>query len=280
MSLNDWKYYNHAVIPAVEPHEKPDLACIKDKSIWKVGGGIPLLARWSSNFDCGYETSWWYCIKDDVFDITRLSSSYRYKIKKGQKLFDVKKINPEQYSDEIFQVYHEAYLSWPEKYRPDFSIEDAKILASKLLRQTNMICYGAFYRENQELCGIMLAPVYAHHVELQVQRVKPKYEKYQINAALVEHLMTEYESRLRNSDFYVVDGERSIRHETAFQDYLEKYFGFRKAYCKLNVIYRFPLNVMVTILFPFREFISSEGRIGSMVSAILKMEEYRRQCNI
>lgn len=38
MSLNDWKYYNHAVIPAVEPHEKPDLACIKDKSIWKVGG--------------------------------------------------------------------------------------------------------------------------------------------------------------------------------------------------------------------------------------------------
>ncbi len=90
MSLNDWKFYNHAVIPAVEPHEQPDLTCIKDKSIWKVGG-IPLLARWSSDFDCGYETSWWYCIKDDVFDITRLSSSYRYKIKKGKKLFDVKK---------------------------------------------------------------------------------------------------------------------------------------------------------------------------------------------
>lgn len=38
MSLNDWKCYNHAVIPAVEPHEQPDLTCIKDKSIWKVGG--------------------------------------------------------------------------------------------------------------------------------------------------------------------------------------------------------------------------------------------------
>lgn len=38
MSLKDWKYYNHAVIPAVEPHEEPDLSCIKDKSIWKVGG--------------------------------------------------------------------------------------------------------------------------------------------------------------------------------------------------------------------------------------------------
>lgn len=39
MSLKDWKYYNHAVIPAVEPHEEPDLSCIKDRSIWKVGGG-------------------------------------------------------------------------------------------------------------------------------------------------------------------------------------------------------------------------------------------------
>ena len=38
MSLKDWKYYNHAVIPAVEPHEQPDLTCIRDKSIWKVGG--------------------------------------------------------------------------------------------------------------------------------------------------------------------------------------------------------------------------------------------------
>lgn len=38
MSLKDWKYYNHAIIPAVEPHEKPDLSCIKDRTIWKVGG--------------------------------------------------------------------------------------------------------------------------------------------------------------------------------------------------------------------------------------------------
>ena len=38
MNLKDWEYYNHAVIPSVEPHEEPDLACIKDRSIWKVGG--------------------------------------------------------------------------------------------------------------------------------------------------------------------------------------------------------------------------------------------------
>ena len=132
MSLKDWKYYNHAVIPAVEPHEEPDLSCIKDKSIWKVGGGIPFLARWTTDYDCGYETSWWYCIKDDSFDIKNLSSNYRYKINKGKKLFDVREIRPEQYGEEIYQVYSEAYASWPEKYRPTFSIEDAKVLVNKL----------------------------------------------------------------------------------------------------------------------------------------------------
>lgn len=45
MSLKDWKYYNHAVIPAVEPHEEPDLSCIKDKSIWKVGGGYTISCK-------------------------------------------------------------------------------------------------------------------------------------------------------------------------------------------------------------------------------------------
>ena len=278
MSLKDWKYYNHAVIPAVEPHEEPDLSCIKDKSIWKVGGGIPFLARWTTDYDCGYETSWWYCIKDDSFDIKNLSSNYRYKINKGKKLFDVREIRPEQYGEEIYQVYSEAYASWPEKYRPTFSIEDAKVLVNKLSKQSNMICYGAFYKENQELCCIMLAPLFSHHVELQVQRVKPKYEKYQINAALVEHLLTEYEIKFKKSNFYVLDGERSIRHETAFQDYLEKYFGFRKVYCTLNILYRFPLNIMVKILFPFRKKINSESKIGSLLCAILRMEEFRRQC--
>ena len=39
MNIGDWKYYNHAVVPSVEPHETPDISCIKDRSIWKGEGG-------------------------------------------------------------------------------------------------------------------------------------------------------------------------------------------------------------------------------------------------
>ena len=53
-----------------------------------------LFARWTSEFDCGYETNWWYVIKDKEFDLSALKSNYRYKINKGNKNFDVRVINP------------------------------------------------------------------------------------------------------------------------------------------------------------------------------------------
>lgn len=46
---------------------------------------------------------------------------------------------------------------------------------------------------------------------------------------MVARILEDNNDRL-NKGFYINDGARSIRHETAFQDYLEKYFGFRKAY--------------------------------------------------
>lgn len=34
-----WKYYNHAMIPDLPPHEEVDVFAIKDGSVWKLGGG-------------------------------------------------------------------------------------------------------------------------------------------------------------------------------------------------------------------------------------------------
>lgn len=45
--------------------------------------GKPYLARWTSSFDCGHETNWWYVIKDTPFDINELKKKRRYEIRKG-----------------------------------------------------------------------------------------------------------------------------------------------------------------------------------------------------
>ena len=82
MRINGWEYYNHAAVPTVAPHEEPNLQPVEDNSIWKIDGGMPLLARWTTDFDCGSETNWWYVIKDTPFDINALKSKRRYEIKR------------------------------------------------------------------------------------------------------------------------------------------------------------------------------------------------------
>jgi hypothetical protein len=51
---------------------------------------------------------------------------------------------------------------------------------------------------------------------------------------------------------YVNDGARNISHETNIQEFLIKKFKFRKAYCKLNIIYNSRIGFLVKSLYPFR----------------------------
>ena len=176
--------------------------------------------------------------------------------------------------EELFHVLVCALESWPEKYRPNVQKED---FVKEIVKWNEDIVYGGFNRETNELCGFAYLKECPKHLEFRVLRVNPKTERNGINAAMVNGILEDNNSRL-GKNFYIVDGERAIRHETAFQDYLEKYFGFRKAYCKLHILYRFPLNIMVKILFRFRSKVNGESKIGSLLCAILRMEEFHRQC--
>lgn len=49
-SENKWKYYNHAVIPTIAPHEIPDVQPIMDGSIWKSGGGYSASCKMDNRF--------------------------------------------------------------------------------------------------------------------------------------------------------------------------------------------------------------------------------------
>lgn len=280
MQTDGWKYYNHAAIPTTVPHEEPNIIPIKDGSIWKIGGA-PLLARWTTEFDCGFETNWWYVILDTPFDISAIKANYRYKINKGNKNFDVRVINPLDHINELYDVFDAAYESWPSKYRPKFSQSDAHDLAVKLSANSSVVCYGAFRRETGELCGFMQVPTHESYAELQVQRVKPEYEKLQINAALVCGLIENNNEKLEQGGFYILDGARSISHETAFQDYLEKYFGFRKAYCNLHITYNPKVRWIIKLIYPIRRLLVRFDEIGVVhqINSVLRMEEISRNNN-
>ena len=141
------EYYNHAAIPATAPNEVPDMCPIKSGDIWKMtSNGTPLLARWTTDFDCGYETNWWYVIKDKPFDIGALKAKRRYEINKGIKNFDVKIIDPCEYKEELYLVQVAAFSVYPAKYRPTI---DKKGLQRELTGGTDLMYLALSFKKKQ-----------------------------------------------------------------------------------------------------------------------------------
>ena len=71
MGVQGWKYYNHAMIPTTAPHEPANLEALKNGSLWKENPKA-IMARWTTDWDCGYQTQWWYCIRDGKVNIEEL----------------------------------------------------------------------------------------------------------------------------------------------------------------------------------------------------------------
>lgn len=272
-----WRYYNKAMIPDTAPHEEVNIIPIKNGNIWSRESDKPLLARWTTDFDCGYETEWWYVIKDTSFDIADLKAKRRYEINKGNRNFDVWVINPSEYDKDIYIVHKSALTAYPQKYRPQVSEND---FIQEISNNWNgKLIYGAFDKETGALSGYALLTEYSSYIDFNVLKTMPNAEKKAINAAIVYKIISDFNERL-GCNFYICDGSRNVLHETAFQDYLEKYFGFRKAYGKLNIKYRLSVGLAVKILYPFRKVIAVCDRNALIhnISGLLTMESIRRKC--
>ena len=138
-----------------------------------------------------------------------------------------------------------------------------------------MDVFAAFYKDDGDMAAYAKLVDKGSYVDFTVLRAKPKAEGLAVNAAIIYSIVEYYRNRF-DGKFFISDGERSIRHETAFQDYLEKYFEFRKAYCKLNIKYRRFLGIIVAIIYPFRNLIRSETKTGNYIHSILKLEYIKR----
>ena len=276
MQIDGWTYYNHAAIPQTPPHEMPNMRPVESGDVWKIaGGGVPLLARWTTDFDCGYETNWWYVIKDTPFDIVSLKAKRRYEINKGDKNFQIRKIKPSEYPEEMFMIATSAYETYPSAYRPNITHESFIDEVTK--RDGLYITYGAFSNSDGQLYGYACLREENGYIDFTELKVVPDMEKLSINAALVNKILNDY------SDFiaaggYICDGARNINHETAFQNYLEKYFGFRRAYCRLHICYNPKISILIKILFPLRKALYVFYKISfvHLINSVMKMEEICR----
>lgn len=270
LNCNQWKYYNHAAIPSTAPHEEVDNRPIEDNSIWEMKGS-PIFARWTTNFDCGYETSWWWVIKETPYIYDDLSSKTRKHIKQALKKCIVKKINFNDEIDALWKVYVAAY----KKYRLADNKLDQEQFYANADNMSKLDCWAAYDSESNEMIGWMTCDVFEEYVSM----VTAKYDADNLNKrasdAIHNAVCDYYLNKLGKK--YISAGERSINHITQSQEYKISTFKFRKAYCTLNIKYKRWLKIAVKLLYPFRRII--EGRNFSFlhkISTVLKMEELIR----
>lgn len=274
--VDGWKYYNHALLPETAPSEQVDETVFKDKKFWHTKEGYALFARWTSDYDCGYETEWWYCVKDDVYSIDSLPSKRRNKIKKGQKNFYVRVISALEYAEAMAQIAYSAFKQYPAEYRPNKSIAQIAEQYQSLSGERNMVFFGVFDRGENIIRGFMMVKEYETYCDWMQRKVLPEYEKFKINEALTDGLLSYYNERLANG-YIILDGQRNLVHRTNIQEFLCKKFGFRYAYCRLHMKYRGAVGFLVRTVYPFRKYIyGQKGKLFYQLGRVLQMEEICR----
>ncbi len=249
---NNFRLYNNCLISNVAPHEVPNIKDL-DELIKK---NKALLARWTDKFDVLEENDskqWWYLIKSGKWDILKCKSHDRNEIKKGIKNFDCKIIKFEEHNKSLYTIYSEATKEYS-------NLSSNQVTYEEFINdfKENEIIIGAFDKEDGVLSAYSKIFYYNNHdnkkcINLSVLKILPTKKRKSPSAALMDYICNKFLNEKKIT--YICDGERSIRHVTNFQKYLEKYFGFKKVFCRLNVRYSKKIKVIITILYPLRKVI-------------------------
>jgi len=262
----NWYYYQGALLPRVPPHYEINLTSKEQKELLKKSKA--LFIRYTNEWDRdGGE--FWYVIKDKQEDLLGYKSKVRNQIKKGLKNCIVKKVDKMVISNEGYEVYKEAFNNYTtfhkgsseERFKRD--IFQSKDDFWAVYNQDNLlIAYANNFIENN-MC---------HYNSM---KFHPKFRNFYPSYALI-YTMNEYYLN-KKKYLYVNDGARSISHETNIQEFLIKKFHFRKAYCRLNIVYRWDIGLFIKLLYPFRKIIKKINYpLIDKISIILNQEKIRR----
>ena len=235
-----------------------------------------LFALWTTDFDCGEETEWWYCIRDIPVSLELLSSKQRYRVKKGLSNFNIRLTPPHDKPLIIRRLYNirQAVLaSYPAKYRPRIDFESF----SAAIYNDDDDYWSCFDVETGKLMGYATCHSQANVVYMVTVVTHPEAHKREINAGLAYTICHHYINELGYA--YVCDGHRNIRHETDYQNYLVRVLGFRFAYCRLHILYHPLLSPFVKLLrlVPMKVVaIFSNNKYLYNVYCLLKLERIAR----
>lgn len=271
----------HCSMGTIWPHCGPDKAFrVKDIQIGSLWKKFPKAIRlqYYTDWDSEEELPYWFVIKDTPFDINELKAKRRYEITRANKFFTVCQIDVNKDAEAMYEVYKEAITGYRTARPPQYQLDDFK-KSINLWSSSGGRVYGAFNTESI-LCGYAFLTEHDDHTSFVTLKTRPSSEKWGVNAAICYKILLDFEEKLKIPGYYISDGARNLYHQTRFQDYLQKYFLFRKAYCRLHVEYRPYIKIIINCVYPIKGILMKLDNLKfvHMLNAILKAEEIARKC--
>lgn len=261
--MSDYYLYKGYWRFADAPHRELPLETGHAKQLLTQGGWF---VRNTHHFDCQYNTKFWYIVKDQFDGLSELTSNTRRKVRKALKSINYRIVDKAFIKQYGYAIYQETINAYPS--------DGSAISKEAFLNTVDMPfveCWGCFDKNNdnfigfsinfcwEEACGydlLAILPIYRHNAT---------YIYYGLIYSMNEYYLAQKKFR------YVTDGSRSITEHSGVQPWLIKYFGFRKAYCQLEIHYNWWMKIAVKMLYPFRGIITIPR-----VKAILNMESMQR----
>lgn len=255
---NSWKW-NYG------PHLETRLTHGEGLTLISKGG---IFLRNAYNFDCKEETAYWYIIKDSFNGIQDVPSKYRGRLRKSLEKYEFKRVPTTFALEECYETYRAAAEHYRVKTAIPTKTEFEDIVRS--LDDTYDI-WVALDKVTGRVAALAINHIIDGMCDYERMKYHPDFLKPVSPAYGLIYRMNEYylaEKGLK----YVSDGARSITEHSEIQSFLVTKFKFRKAYCHVQVFYKWWLKPIVCLLYPFRHVIKNTD-----VKAVLKMEEIARE---
>ncbi|EGT3601054.1 hypothetical protein [Clostridium perfringens] len=265
-----FRLYNKMIVP-VGPITKNNNIDLDYKKIFKkVPGSI--LIRVGTGLDEKNNEEWYAVICDEFKSLEKVNSNLRYKIRKGLKSFEVRKIDVKELAEKGYDVFINAFKRYKNTKVPNISREEyyEDIMLNKGYEDI-FEYWGVF--KGEKLVAYTINNIYGkEEVEYSVIKIDPEYFKQYPSYALIYSMNKYY---LEDRNFRLVnDGFRCLSHDTNIQQFLISNFNFRKQGVGLKIKYKSYIKIFIYITYPFRNILK---KLDRRIGAIYKLEEIRKK---
>lgn len=263
------KYYNHSLVPTGTIKEELSLTKEELKEAFKKNKKA-LFLTYTTHFDCGYDTGWYYVIKDDGDDyLSKMSRKHRHNLTRISKYVECREIIASDYSERIKEIGFASVENYShfKKNSQHFSYSDSRTII------------GAFMKDDDKLIGFEIINVNGNQIDLVGEKCDPSYRSLGTSYALNEYIVKNYLSNKLSNGGYISNGSKNVVHKTNHHQFLIDNLGFRYAYCYLHIEYRNSMKVLIPILRVLKPLLKlfDRSHLIHSVNSVLVIDKIVRQ---